>query len=127
MVPPRSAERLWFARERVRGPVELGHLSARVADDLEQLAFLGPGDTAEAVLALFAEDGRRKRWRGCRIAHFEAAVPHGDHDLASLRPPAPEQRLELRRDGLRRDPRLRLRRVGVGGPDGELPQQLVDL
>jgi hypothetical protein len=115
------------SRERVRGPVELADAPVRVADDLEQLALLRAGDAAEAVFGLLPEDRRRQRRRCCRVAELQPSLPERDHDLAPLRPPAPEQRLELGRDGLCGLPGLRLPRVCLDRLHGQLPQELLDL
>src|SRR5262249_38731071 len=112
-VPPTTtslSESLGLARERIRRPVELDDLTVRLPHDLEEVALLRTRNAAKTVGAGRLEDGGRGRRGSRRVARFEPPVAIADHDLVTLRPPAAEQRLQLRRNFRRGTPRLRLRR-----------------
>src|SRR6266511_373845 len=62
-----------------------------------------------------------------RVTELESVAADADHDLVPLGPPPPEERLELRRHGVGRLPRVGLRWICLRRLDRELAEQLLDL
>src|SRR5919201_1910364 len=89
-------------------PVTFGlRVNGYVAQHLPAFA---TGDSAKPLVTRRLEDrGLAPRRRG-RHAPLEPPLPPGEHRLGTLRPPAAEQRQDLVRRRLLRQPRLRLRR-----------------